>query len=226
MSTLRKHLAGLAEDLNDAEAGHENTEWSEEQLLRYLNAGLALGASLMPKKFAKRVEQALVPGAYQKTGCTNIIEVLGVVDATGAVKTTTGRKVNAAAAAAYGEDVTSPEAYTPAFRLAQYDHTAFTVDPPAPRGVKLTVALLCATPEVFTTADLDDEMSQVAQAQFEIASEWAMYKALIIDRNSAEDPTIAKQHRDTFYQLLGLVSKVEDGITNEQQRSNNTQVAR
>ena len=219
MATLRAHLDGLAEDLRDVEDGHENTTWSVEQLLRYLSAGLALAASLTPKKFAKRVEHKLVPGGYQKTGCSNIIEVLGVVDEAGTVKTATARRVSAAAAAAYGDDVTTPETYTPAFRLAPYDHTAFTVDPPAPRGVNLTVALLCASPELFTVEDLDAELSQTAQAQFAIASEWAMYKALIIDRNSAEDPTVAKQHRDTFYQLLGLVSKVEDGITNEQQRS-------
>lgn len=205
MPTLRFKLQTLAFDLNDQE--HVGTPVSI--LLEYLNAGLCLAASLNPKRFASPIDVHLVPGSQQPTGCSFLTGIVGVVTATGVVPISK-RAVDSAAAAAFGRVQIAPDKYFPtSIQASDDDRESFYVDPPAPAGAKITVRIMCATPVTFTEADADKEMSVRQCAQYEIAREWAMFRALSGERESARGEASSNMHRQTFFTLVGAVMNSE-----------------
>lgn len=205
MPSLSSKLQTLSLDLNDS----DGTGWPHEVLLEYLNAGLCLAASLNPKRFATSIDVALVPGAQQSTGCSFLTGIVGVVTAAG-VKRTSNRPVDSSAAAAYAQTNISPEKYHPtSIQPSEDDRESFYVDPPAPVGVNMKVRIQCASPETYTLADKDEEMSVRQCAQYEIAREWAMYRALSSEHESVRGAEIANAHRATFFLLVGAVLNSE-----------------
>lgn len=205
MPTLSSKLLSLSVDLNDA----DGDGWSKETLLEYLNSGLCLAASLNPKRFASPVDVQLVPGAQQPTGCSFLTGIVGVVTAAG-VRSVSKRAVDSSAAAAFGQVNIAPDKYYPtSIQPSDDDRESFYVDPPAPVGINMVVRIQCATPETYTLVDLDKEMNVRQCAQYEIAREWAMFRALSSERESTRGSEIAALHRTTFFTLVGAVLNSE-----------------
>ena len=205
MPSLSSKLQTLSLDLNDS----DNDAWSWELLIEYLNAGLCLAASLNPKRFATPIDVSLVPGAQQPTGCSFLTGIVGIVTPAG-VKQVSRRPVDSSAAAAYAQTSISPAKYYPtSIQPSEDDRESFYVDPPAPVGVSMKVRIQCASPVTYTLADVNREMSLRQCAQYEIAREWAMYRALSSERESARGSEIALAHRATFFLLVGAVLNSE-----------------
>lgn len=205
MPTLRSKLQTLAFDLNDKDS--IGTPLSI--LLEYMNAGLCLAASLNPKRFASPVDVHLVPGAQQPTGCSFLTGIVGVVTPQGVVAVSK-RAVDSTAAAAFGRVQIAADKYFPtSIQASDDDRESFYVDPPAPIGVATTVRIMCASPVTFIEADADKEMSVRQCAQYEIAREWAMFRALSGERESARGAESSSLHRQTFFTLVGAVLNSE-----------------
>lgn len=205
MHTLRSKLQTLAFDLGDK----DSVGTPLPVLLEYLNAGLCLAASLNPKRFASPVDVTIVPGTQQPTGCSFLTGIVGVVTPQGVVPVSK-RAVDSAASAAFGRVQIAPDKYFPtSIQASDDDRESFYVDPPAPVGVKLVVRIMCATPVTFTQADADKEMSVRQCAQYEIAREWAMFRALSGERESARGAESSNLHRQTFFTLVGAVLNSE-----------------
>ena len=205
MPTLRSKLQTLAFDLNDK----DSVGTPLPILLEYLNAGLCLAASLNPKRFASPVDVPLVPGAQQPTGCSFLTGIVGVLTPLGVVPVSK-RAVDSAAAAAFGRVQIAADKYFPtSVQPSDDDRESFYVDPPAPVGVKTIVRIMCASPVTFIEADADNEMTVRQCAQYEIAREWAMFRALSGERESARGAESSTVHRQTFFTLVGAVLNSE-----------------
>jgi len=202
MPTLRSQLQTLASDLNDS----DGKSWSETDYIEYLNAGICLAASLNPKRFARPVDVKLQPGAQQPTGCDFLTAIVGVVSSTGAVTQISKRAVDSAAAAAFSRVPVPATGYFPSSaQISTDDRESFYVDPPVPDGANITVRVQCASPISFRLSDADKAMDTWACSQYEIAREWAMYRALSSERESVNGANSANAHRQTFFTLINVV---------------------
>ena len=205
-------LLEYAEDLNDAEPGHEFTIWSREQLLRYHNEGLCLVASLRPDMFTKTLNVKVDPCVEEQTvcECTVVHKVIGQSDIRGRVLRPLRLRNTKSAMVWTGNKCIAPRKNTV---LKEYSIDASTnkvsIYPPISAGVDTWIKVECTTvPESLT---LDSTGENMIRCAFSAAIlQWVMYRAKEIDELSPALRAAAKDHFTTFGNILGLVKASDD----------------
>jgi hypothetical protein len=205
-------LAGYAEDLNDAEPGHEFTIWSREQLLRYHNEGLCLVAALRPDMFTKTVVVKVTPCVEEQSvcDCTVVHKVLGQADSNGRILRPLRLRNTKTAMVWTGKKCAAPRQSTV---LKEYSVDSGTnkvsVYPPVSSGVEAWIKIECTSPPEELT--LDSPGSGATRCAFAAAVlQWVLYRAKEIDEMSPALRAAAKDHFATFGNILGLVKASDD----------------
>jgi hypothetical protein len=212
MSEVEALLLAYAEDLNDAEPGHEFTIWNREQLLRYHNEGLCIVASLRPDMFTKTVVVKVTPCQEEQTvcDCTIIHRVLGQSNQSGRVfKPLRPRNIRMSL------HWTGPKCppRRGAAELKEYaiesDTNTLFLYPALPAGTDAWVKIECSTaPDAIT---LDSDIMNPARCAFSAAVlQWVMYRAKGVDELSPALREASKEHFTVFGNILGLVKASDE----------------
>lgn len=205
-------------DLNDQEPGYEYTRWPVAQLQSYLREALLHVGKRMQDWFVERVVLEVQPGADWQKGCQcdEIIRIVGE-------STKDGRLIRSLRRLEDDEANTWPsnpfrcqrtgKAYVmESYSINAVDDSLFRVFPPVAYGdVKYVIAECYVEP----TGDLTKTVNSEAVA---IVKQWMLYRALSIDsENNPNILALAKQHQQTFFDLLNLaiqtdmIEKAKDG---------------
>lgn len=212
MTTVESLLLGYAEDLNDAEPGHEFTIWSREQLLRYHNEGLCLVASLRPDMFTKTLVVKVDPCTEEQTlcSCTVVHKVIGQSDATGRVLRPLRLRNSKSAMVWTGPKCAAPRVVTD---LKEYSIDASTnkvsTYPALSAGVDAWIKVECSvSPDPVAIDDTDVDSTRCAFSSAVL--QWVLYRAKEIDELSPALRSAAKDHFTNFGNILGMVKASDD----------------
>lgn len=214
-------------DLNDQEPGYEYTRWSVPQLQSYLREALLHIGKRMRSWFTERLVLEVLPGADWQKGCVceDIIRIVGESTKDGRIIRTLRRldddDENTWPSDPYRCAVVGKDYKMESYSISRTDGSLFRVIPPVPYGSKKYVVAECY---VEPDGDLAKDVRSDAVM---IVKQWMLYRSLSVD--SENNPTItalAKEHKQTFFDLLNLaiqtemLEKAEDGsIRTVQNRS-------
>jgi hypothetical protein len=197
-------LRRLSLDLNDAAPGYEFATWSQEQLRGYIEEGLQLVASSQPATLTQELVLELTPGAVYQSLCDCLSltreSIIGQSTSEGEVFQTLRPRPDTDNAWPGKE---CPVKSKP-FRLREFsiatDGNAFRVYPSVPKNEKVYLAVRCPV-----VPDVDDDTAEVPQDAVLPVIQWALYRAKIVDAAQSQVmSTMAVEHRDTCYSLLGV----------------------
>jgi len=211
-SAVESLLIGYAEDLNDAEPGHEFTIWSREQLLRYHNEGLCLVATLRPDMFTKTLVVKVDPCTEDQTlcDCSVVHKVIGQTDSAGRLLKPLRLRNTKSAMTWTGAKCATPRRVT---QLKEYALDVSTnkvsVYPALSPGVDAWIKVECTTTP--TPLTLDGTGDGVERCAFSAAVlQWVMYRAKEIDELSPALRAASKEHFTNFGNILGMVKASDD----------------
>ena len=212
MSPVESLLLGYAEDLNDAEPGHEFTIWSREQLLRYHNEGLCLVAALRPDMFTKTLVVKVEPCTEEQVlcDCTTVHRVIGQTDKHGRVLHPLRLRNTKSTLVWTGAKCPTPRRNT---TLTEYSLDTSTnkvsVYPPLSAAVDAWIKVECTTPpEPITAESTGDGISRCAFSAAVL--QWVLYRAKEVDELSPALRDAAKGHFANFGNILGLVKAADE----------------
>lgn len=200
-------------DLNDHEAGHEFVTWSESQLEAYVLEGLQLAFSFRPDLFVAQHVVKLEPGHSDQKfcDCTQIRRVLGVCTAEGRVLYSLRKLKQSDKNVWTGFSCPSdPRDYKATEYSIDADTDTVFIEPPPPAGQDVYLLVECAS--------LPSDPSEIGNAAEVRAAviQWALYRAKSIDsENNAAIFQVARDHRNTFFQLLRIQAVAKASIEAE-----------
>lgn len=224
MVTVNNFLENVSESLNDAETDYEFTHWGKAYLLSLLNEAIVLISIYRPDEFTEAKIIKLAPGTFQNADCCKkVYKLYTQTDKWGNEIGPALMKV-ANKVADLWTKVACPPDKNP-FRLTGYtiENNAgalFSVRPPVPANQDVYVKASCLTfPKEFTLADGNEEIK--FSSSIPAATQWVLYRALMVDDNSQNSLTEAVQHLTTFFQLMKIqytrdtVKELGDAFTKE-----------
>lgn len=212
-------LLSYATDLNDDYPGHEFSIWSRKQLLGYLNDALCLIAAHRPDLFTelKIVRVDPCTGYLDNCDCATVVDILGQCDASGRVirilprrkKVGTGWTGKALSARSYQfTTILSEYEILDGANLVRVFPT--NLDPDEP----IYVLIRCSVES--KTYTLDDTVPNTRCAFLTAARHWVLYNAKMIDAElSPNMRDAAREHREMFTSIIGLVKKADDDLEKE-----------
>jgi hypothetical protein len=193
-------------DLNDYATGYEFTTWSQEQLHAYVVEGLQIAFQYRPDLFVTREVFELQQGVFQTVcGSSKIYSILGVCDKDGHVLYHIHRRKFSERLMWTGRTFSDdPRRY----KLRDYavDTTstnAFNVYPAVPAVTTIYCLLELSREPDNTVTEIRSELcAPVIQ--------WALYRAKMVDsENNATIFSVAKEHQQTFYNLLQIQTQLQ-----------------
>lgn len=220
---LSDFLLGVAQDLNDAEPGYEFSRWTKGQLLRYLNEAIALIALFKSDYFAAVKVIKLVPGEQQRACCcAQVTQIIGQSDEFGNL---IGGALPQKAPAALFRWTKKGCPQAGDFKLNGYwmdpsDSRAFFVSPAVPPEQDIYLKINCIEePPVYTEGQFTAEFTlNKANAA---AAQWVLFRAMMIDDESATTMQAAAAHLNLFFNLLQvqyrreMIQKIGALVTDE-----------
>jgi hypothetical protein len=203
-------LNDLARDLNDAEEGHEFATWSRAQLTGYLNEGLCHAFTTRPNDFVSTVVLKLDPGRVQAPcDCMILHQILGQCDGDGNLLGPPIPRRSDAVTFQWTKPGCPPRrAPGGGFRLSGYNADSkstglFTVTPAVPPNVDVYLLAECSNPPgALDAGSLDTAMSDCRTLS--AAKQWAIFRALMVENESANAVQVASVHLQVFFKLLDL----------------------
>jgi len=210
-------LKACAFELNDLEPGHEYTRFPQDELIEYLNEGLAQLAVLKPTLFRTIITLPLGAGAQQKvpenvesiedlTFNLNADDSLGpaILPGNYALERTYGKGVCPSA----GDYVVRSYIALPT------TGAFFFVDPPVPPGQTIRVqAVVTVAPQVITTANTPVDLPNASPLTYRNhLKDWMLYRAFAKDTESQTSATLSQAHFKAFYTALGTPQRNEQGV--------------
>lgn len=218
MERLGGILDRLAADLNDAEAGHEFTSWTRDQLRGYLIEACQVITQARPEFFMqdRLLELTGCQDYYEVCGCQKITEdgVLGQADSSGHIFHTIKPRPDGAAGRWPGRACPpgSP------FKVREFSVTAdgrfLRLYPGIPPRQTVYIAVRCAVlPE--------DDGSFLPGAVIPAAVQYVLFRAKMVDgENNPAVLTAAVRHWAVFAALTGikdssLVSRTRTAAAND-----------
>ena len=201
--TVDELISGYASDLNDAEPGHENTIWTREDLLRYVNEGLCLIAALRPDEFVKIVVAKVTPMVEEVTvcDCNKIRRVLGQCNENGVVTRQLNYKSVNSRLVWTGKNCVTNGKYLYEYSIGG-KNTVF-VSPPVGYGVNAWIKVECvgtATPLVA-----GGEVSGMACEYLAVLAQYVLYRAKSRDEMSAALRAAGADHFAAFEKLTNAL---------------------
>lgn len=209
METLADKLQLIAVDLRDAEAGHEFTQFSREQLLGYWNEGLCVLHRVRPDLFTRSRDFTLEPGSRQFIGEGCLLKSVDANLGPNGEELGPINPVSRKAQLAWGRPPckVSPDTY----RVLDYSQDpkqrdTFYVSPPAPPGASHVVRIVCVEPPpTLTTADLG-VVAPVDCWQYALVRHYVLAQAYQLDSDQAS-LALANAHMATWNTILGLTTR-------------------
>jgi hypothetical protein len=215
MTTPKQLISRASKILNDDKPGYENTSWSVECLLDFLNEGLCQLAAYRPTEFVECIELCLVPGAKQQLppGVSELVTIEGTEDPEvddGAsddpaptmssgdmVKALRGKKTCVSST----DDNCGPYIVA-GYRNAKGASDLFFVEPPVPFGEAPVVsAQVVKMPVPLTACDLDSAVQ--TECKFDPALvDWILYRAFSMDTESQYAYQVSRRHQSAFYDAV------------------------
>lgn len=208
--SLSSLVVSIIGDLNDDEAGHENTTWPENQIREWVEEGVSLVFDKRPDLFIQRVviEVANCSLIQETCDCDTIRRVIGQVNEKGRLLKTlrqrglevsfewTGKACRRKGTIGRGT-----------FRLESYaiDTVSDTlyVWPEAPPGERVWIEVECSHRP--TADEMDDDSIPLPSGVDVAAKQWALWRAKSMDMEiSASAMAAAQQHYRAFFEALGL----------------------
>lgn len=192
-------------DLNDQDVGHEYTRWPQTQLLVYYREAIQLVGNKLKDWFVKQVIVEVAPGGnWQQVccDCTKIKRVIGEATEDGRVinylRKLSDVEENTWAGPVVRCETTNREAYRmESYSINSGDASQFRIDPAVPLGQTHYILVECYRQP---SGSLDEDVPDLCAP---IVKQWILYRALSVDmENNPAIITLAKLHRDTFFELL------------------------
>lgn len=138
-----RYVAGL---MNDLLAGYEHTRWPLDVMRQVYDEAIAAVAMFRPDAASSVVTMELKPGAMQRApaSCQSVAKVYGQIDPeTGNVDTRL-EKSNSTISKWFPPACGTNAGYSiQGYEVDESVEGVFFVDPPVPKGEKVTVALAC-----------------------------------------------------------------------------------
>lgn len=222
METLADKLQLLAVDLRDAEAGHEFTQFSREQLIGYWNEGLCILHRIRPDLFTRSRDFTLAPGARQSIGEGCLLKSVDANLGPQGEDLTPVNPVSRKAQLAWGRPSC---AVLPAlYRVIDYSYDpkqrdTFYVTPPTPPGAAYMVRIVCVeAPPTLGLADLDKE-APVDCWQYALVRHYVLAQAYQLDSDQVT-LALANSHMKSWNDILGLTTRADVAIVQASQSAN------
>lgn len=218
-STLGEIVNRISVLLQDADPDGPNTRWSQASIIDYINEALCRVSARRPDAFAKTAEITLKPGALQslppayqslnsvetsvapdgsETPVQQVDDRFSKIFAKKKCLSRDRRCENPRTAAA------DPcAAYVvKSFVKNPIDEKSFRVEPPVPVGCSPRVVVtVVRKPTQYCASDVDRCLD--ADCEYEaLIVEWALYRAMSIDTESAALARAAAGHLAAFEQML------------------------
>ena len=199
--SLDNVLKQISIDLNDYAPGYEFTTWTKEQLHAYVVEGLQIAFQYRPDFFISREVLELQQGILQTVcGSSKIYSILGICDKDGNLLYQIHRRKFSERLAWTGNTYTpDPRRYKVRdYTVDKTASNAFNIYPAVPAGANLyCLAEVSRIPTDATDEVRDELCAPVIQ--------WALYRAKMVDsENNSVIFNVAKEHQQTFYNLLQL----------------------
>lgn len=221
MTTLNDLLASTARDLNDYTEGVPNKQfqrWSKRQLTGYWNEAFCNMFTLNPSKFKRAVTEKLKPGSHQKFDCSKVLSVIGVSDKDGNVlyEIDTDFVDHKLRWGVSGRKKCTPFQHSRDYKVERYriesekDGSVF-VYPPVPYGVERYLTFMCEKSPVALDLSKPNAKLDLEDCTLQsIGIEWVLFRALMVDEESASSTNLATAHLNLFFKLLESKVKIEE----------------
>lgn len=205
-------LLSYARDLNDAVSGYEFSLWSKEQLLEYFNEAVCLISAHRPDLFTELKVIKVEPcHSYLNTcDCIKVLDVLGQCTKDGRIIKTLPRRVANKSVWTGAKRVKALATELSGYEII--DNTLVRVYPDNfDPTVDIYVLVRCTVEAKHYT--LDSDPPDFRCAFMPVARHWVLYNAKMVDGEFSQTMhTSAREHRDMFASILGLIENADDKI--------------
>lgn len=224
--TYEEWFLDIAENMNDAEPGHEFTRYTRKEMIRAFNDAMCLVAKYRSDLFTEYQKVKLTPGKYQDARgcCTNILEILDQLDENGnVVRDIKNSRTNTERRKTVWKKpsclIQTPESgYL--VENAWIDanmNGRFTVDPPLPCDVDAWVLVKCVKMPSPLRYSLLNSSVNVSCIHMVAAKHYVLAWLLSGDRfANGANPQASEQYQ-LFFNILGVIQRQEDRLESAEQ---------
>lgn len=210
-NTVRGIVERLTYQLNDAESGWENQQWSAQWLTARVLDTFKWFQDLDPSLFAEEVIIELKSGAKQELPeeCEKLIDFDCYLDAKGRDLPVFEADYNdLKASTVYNKlmDSCFYQGCTMSAAMHPNNPRSFLVDPPVGPGKIVKMRVVCSSVQNFFD-DIDTAIECDFAKYITAVVEWVMYEALAMDGLNPTTLAIANTHRENFF---GLVPQMQN----------------